>query len=343
LAAKNEDDSDEPEELVVAVLDKFPDDEFPLQKSDGTEGSEPIANATHEDDDVKPHDDNESPQDSDESDEIERLGNGKEARTTVTRSGRVTQPRQPLTEEEGFVAADGAASNDGGNEVGRTHEEHAYVGGIPKQHTCVGVVSETNEESETGLEKSETGLKKSTSKEDPEQAIEEMNGQEMPNKLRNKMCHDQGHKTNDSVRCILLETNECESSGERTRLYTADRMKPKEIRTERCPTGIMIADYFTKSQQGQLPREMRNMTMGNMNTENALPTDKTKVDGIPAESTQLEFRSVLNMVGEAQNDKSPGVPTNPLTDGRAGTARTPDSETENTIWTRHGGMTYDRS
>jgi hypothetical protein len=66
-------------------------------------------------------------------------------------------------------------------------------------------------------------------------------------------------------------------------------------------------------------------------TENALPTDKTKMDGIPAESTQPEFRSVLNMVGELQNDKSPGVPTDPLADKPASAIQKTATETRRNV------------
>jgi hypothetical protein len=34
--------------------------------------------------------------------------------------------------------------------------------------------------------------------------------------------------------------------------FIADRVKSKEICIEYCPTGIMVADYFTKPLQGIL-------------------------------------------------------------------------------------------
>ncbi len=53
--------------------------------------------------------------------------------------------------------------------------------------------------------------------------------------------------------------------------FIADRVKSKEIRIEYCPTGIMVADYFTKALQGMIFRKLRDMIMGNKTI--ALPTD----------------------------------------------------------------------
>ena len=118
----------------------------------------------------------------------------------------------------------------------------------------------------------------------------------------------QGYKIDDNIlyqdnkSSILLETNGRGSSGKRTRhidvryFFIADRVKSGEVRIEYCPTGIMIADYFTKALQGESFRRLRDMIMGN--TEMALPD--TNVGGnkspsmvIPDESPIPESRSVL--------------------------------------------------
>ena len=118
----------------------------------------------------------------------------------------------------------------------------------------------------------------------------------------------QGYKIDNNVlyqdnkSSILLETNGRGSSGKRTRhidvryFFIADRVKSGEIRIEHCPTGIMIADYFTKALQGALFWKLRDMIMGN--TEIPLPSElnKDKQDpsvGIPDVSTPQESRSVL--------------------------------------------------
>ena len=123
----------------------------------------------------------------------------------------------------------------------------------------------------------------------------------------------QGYKVHDNIlyqdnkSAILLETNGRGSSGKRTRhinvryFFIADRVKSNEIRIEYCPTGIMIADYFTKPLQGILFRQLRDMVMGN--TDIALPSGAVnsttaQTNGIPAVVTQPESRSVLEHENE---------------------------------------------
>jgi hypothetical protein len=144
----------------------------------------------------------------------------------------------------------------------------------------------------------------------------------------------QGYKINDNIlyqdnkSSILLETNGRGSSGKRTRhmnvryFFIADRVKSKEIRIEYCPTGIMVADYFTKPLQGTIFQQLRDMIMGN--TDIALPTDisnKTaQTSGIPDVNTQQESRSVL--VNEIVTDKSPSSLTVLPAYGKANETRT---------------------
>jgi hypothetical protein len=97
----------------------------------------------------------------------------------------------------------------------------------------------------------------------------------------------QGYKIDDNVlyqdkkSSILLKTNGRGSSEKRTRhiavryFFIVDRVKSKEIRIEYCPTGIMIADYFTKPLQGLIFQQLRDMIMGN--TDTALPTEQGSV------------------------------------------------------------------
>jgi hypothetical protein len=74
----------------------------------------------------------------------------------------------------------------------------------------------------------------------------------------------QGYKIDDNIlyqdnkSSIQLETNGRGSSGKRTRhinvryFFIADRVKSREIRIEHCPTGIMVADFFSKPLQRAL-------------------------------------------------------------------------------------------
>ncbi len=117
----------------------------------------------------------------------------------------------------------------------------------------------------------------------------------------------------DNKSSILLETNGRGSSGKGTRhinvryFFIADRVKSGEIRIEYCPTGIMLADYFTKPLQGILFWKLRDMIMGNIDI--ALPGDLTDnvsgpSVGIPVVTKQLESRSVLK--DEIASCSSPG-------------------------------------
>jgi hypothetical protein len=79
----------------------------------------------------------------------------------------------------------------------------------------------------------------------------------------------QGYKINDNVifqdnqSAMLLEKNGKASSGRRTQhidiryFFVTDRVKNGEMRIEYCPTGDMVADFFTKPLQGSLFRKLR--------------------------------------------------------------------------------------
>jgi hypothetical protein len=94
-----------------------------------------------------------------------------------------------------------------------------------------------------------------------------------------------GHKIEDNIlyqdnkSSILLETNGRGSSGKQTRhinvqyFFIAYQVQSGEVRTEYYPTGIMIANYFTKALQGVSFGKLRDMIMGNVGI--ALPTNIT--------------------------------------------------------------------
>lgn len=71
----------------------------------------------------------------------------------------------------------------------------------------------------------------------------------------------------DNQSAILLEKNGKASSGKRTRhiniryFFVTDRIANKEVKVEYCPTGDMIADYFTKPLQGTPFRKFRDDIM----------------------------------------------------------------------------------
>ena len=71
----------------------------------------------------------------------------------------------------------------------------------------------------------------------------------------------------DNQSAMLLENNGRASSGKRTRhiniryFFVADRVAAKELSIEYCPTGEMVADFFTKALQGTPFRKFRNYIM----------------------------------------------------------------------------------
>jgi hypothetical protein len=84
---------------------------------------------------------------------------------------------------------------------------------------------------------------------------------------------EQGYKISentlyqDNQSAMLLENNGRASSSKRTRhinvryFFVTDRIKSKEVKVEYCPTGDMVADYFTKPLQGSAFRKLRDIIM----------------------------------------------------------------------------------
>jgi hypothetical protein len=71
----------------------------------------------------------------------------------------------------------------------------------------------------------------------------------------------------DNQSTMLLAKNGRASSGRRTRhidiryFFVTDRVKRGELRIEYCPTGDMVADFFTKPLQGSLFRKLRGIIL----------------------------------------------------------------------------------
>ena len=72
----------------------------------------------------------------------------------------------------------------------------------------------------------------------------------------------------DNKSAILLEKNGKASSSKRMRavniryFFLTDQINKGNLSVEYCPTGMMIADFFTKPLQGKLFEEFRNLIMG---------------------------------------------------------------------------------
>lgn len=71
----------------------------------------------------------------------------------------------------------------------------------------------------------------------------------------------------DNMSSILLEKNGRSSSTKRTRhmniryFFVKDQVDSKTVKIEHCPTGDMLADFFTKPLQGHLFRKLRDQIM----------------------------------------------------------------------------------
>jgi hypothetical protein len=98
----------------------------------------------------------------------------------------------------------------------------------------------------------------------------------------------------DNQSAMLLAKNGRGSSSKRTRhinvryFFVADRIASKEVKVEYCPTGDMVADYFTKPLQGTLFCKFRDFIMN--------------IDTLPTSARLEDRRSVLGIILIAQQD-----------------------------------------
>jgi hypothetical protein len=86
----------------------------------------------------------------------------------------------------------------------------------------------------------------------------------------------------DNMSSILLEKNGRSSSTKRTRhmeiryFFIKDRVASKEVTIEHCPTGDMVADYFTKPLQGAQFKKLRDIIM-NVDSSSKYYSDQRSV------------------------------------------------------------------
>jgi len=111
----------------------------------------------------------------------------------------------------------------------------------------------------------------------------------------------------DNQSAMLLEKNGRGSSSKRTRhvniryFFVTDRIASKEVRVEYCPTGDMIADFFTKPLQGTLFKKFRDMIM-NVAPEPSQVSDHRSV----LEKVEITEESSKDPVNEISGAKSGG-------------------------------------
>ena len=79
---------------------------------------------------------------------------------------------------------------------------------------------------------------------------------------------DESEFFQDNMSAMHMERNGRSSAGQRSRhiniryFFIKDRIANGEINLLHCPTGIMVADFFTKPLQGQLFNKFRDVIMG---------------------------------------------------------------------------------
>ena len=110
-----------------------------------------------------------------------------------------------------------------------------------------------------------------------------------------KLLVHQGYKVKSSIlyqdnqSAIRLEKNAQRSSSRRTRhldikyFGVRDRLRTEGIEVIYCPTGSMVADYFTKPLQGAIFRKLRDIVIGRV------PISELKIQNLDADAQ----RSVL--------------------------------------------------
>jgi Reverse transcriptase (RNA-dependent DNA polymerase) len=110
----------------------------------------------------------------------------------------------------------------------------------------------------------------------------------------------------DNQSAMLLEQNGRASSGRRTRhiniryFFVTDRVKNGEVRIEYCPTGEMVADFFTKPLQGSLFRKLRGMILNESGQGAA-------VGAAPSQECVGKVRSYADVVRGTHRGSSSGV------------------------------------
>ena len=105
----------------------------------------------------------------------------------------------------------------------------------------------------------------------------------------------QGYKISDNIlfqdnqSAIKLEENGKRSSTGNTRhvniryFYVKDLVDKKQVRVLYCPTGLMLADFFTKPLQGKLFNFFRNIVMGYVSAHDVIavnPEMKERIENL---------------------------------------------------------------
>ena len=103
----------------------------------------------------------------------------------------------------------------------------------------------------------------------------------------------------DNQSAMLLEKNGRASSGKRTRhiniryFFVHDRVDAGEVSIQYCPTGDMLADYFTKPLQGSKFQQFRNLIM---NVNPPIASRSQDCRSVLGESDTRDTNSTLSLI-----------------------------------------------
>jgi hypothetical protein len=111
----------------------------------------------------------------------------------------------------------------------------------------------------------------------------------------------------DNQSAMKIEKNGRKSSGKNTKhmdnryFWIKDRLESEGIELEYCPTGMMLADFFTKPLQGSLFRKFRDVVLGykhvdSLRLEEEAPLTQERVgkDGEQKDSNSLKVSPSSN-------------------------------------------------
>ena len=118
----------------------------------------------------------------------------------------------------------------------------------------------------------------------------------------------------DNESAIKMETNGRNSCTGNSRhieikyFWVKDRVDKKEIKIQYCPTGLMLADYFTKALQGSLFVKFRNIIMGYSHIDEILCDEshplKERVKNATLNRKMSEYESSPITRNEREKEKS---------------------------------------
>ena len=105
----------------------------------------------------------------------------------------------------------------------------------------------------------------------------------------------------DNQSTVKLLKNGKNSTGKQSRhiniryFWITDRLKQEDIQVEYCPTGLMLADFFTKPLQGSLFRKMRDVVQGVESIEILKPEEKEDPNDVSSNEGEVHEKEMKSL------------------------------------------------